>query len=122
MATVYKDMNADIKAFKVYKIIAGRLVPAPEITDIYSYNHQYLQLHHYIKAQSYKNRMEWYQNNGIEEKLILMPTVMHEHLESPIYGLTDELFYKKYRISKELLLFDKNKWLENTMKGAENAI
>ncbi len=118
MTTVYKDMNADIKAFKVYKISAGKLELAPEITDIHSYNHQCMQLHHYIKAQSYKNRPEWYEQNDLKEKLILMPTIMHEHLESPIYGLSDEAFYKKYKIQKKVLLFNKRKWLET--EGEKN--
>ena len=117
MTTVYEDMNADIKAFKVYEVRYNYIKSRPDIVDIHSYNHQVFQLHHYIKAQDYKRNMDWYIKNGIEEKLILMPTIMHEHLESPIYGLPDEKFYFKYRISKEKLLFDKKKWIEKQVKG-----
>lgn len=117
LVTVYKDMNADIKAFKVYGVQYNRLIRLPEIVDIHSYNHQSFQLHHYIKAQDYKRNMKWYIENRIEEKLILMPTLMHEHLESPIYGLSDEAFYRKYRIEKEKLLFNKKKWIDKQVKG-----
>lgn len=120
MVTVYKDMNADIKAFNVYKLVGRRLVLAPEIVDIYCYDHYFYQLHHFIKAQQYKSRPEWYFANGIEEKLILLPSNMHEHLESPIYGLSDDEFYRKYRIEKDVLLFNKRKWIAENVKGEQN--
>lgn len=117
MTTVYRNMDADIQAFMVFKVIGRRLLPAPEIVDVCSYDHFWYQLHHYIKAQSYKSRMQWYIDNGIEQKLILMPTIMHEHLESPVYGLSDEDFYRRYGIKKDLLLFNKKKWIEEQVKG-----
>ena len=116
MGTVYKNMNEDIKAFKVYGIRQNRLVLLPEIVDIHSYNHELCQLHHYIKAQEYKRNKNWFIQNNIEEKLILMPTIMHEHLESPIYGLTDEQFYRKYRIEREILLFNKKHWIRKQVE------
>ena len=116
MGTVYKDMNKDIEAFLTFRIYQNRLIPVPDIVNVHCYNHNIFHLHHYIKAQSYKNRMQWYKDNGIMEKLILMPKEMHEHLESPIYGLSDELFYKKYKIRKDLLLFDKKKWLDEQVR------
>lgn len=120
MVTVYEDMNADIKAFKVYRVGYNRLIRLHNIKDINSYNHQVFQLHHFIKAQEYKRNMKWYIDNLIEEKLILMPIIMHEHLESPIYGLSDADFYRKYKISKNLLLFSKEKWLVENVKEKEN--
>lgn len=111
MGTVYKTMNDDIKAFEVFGIKGGQLVRLPEIIDIYSYNHQYMQLHHFIKAQSYKRNEKWYKKNGIRQKLILMPAIMHEHLESPIFGLTDKDFFNKYRIERKKLLFNKKEWI-----------
>ena len=116
MGTVFKNMNEDIKAFKVYGIKQNRLVLLPEIVDIHSYNHELCQLHHYIKAQDYKRNKNWFLENNIEEKLILMPTIMHEHLESPIYGLTDEQFYRKYRIEREILLFNKKHWIRKQVE------
>lgn len=117
MTTVYKDMNEDIKAFMVFKVVGRKLLPAPEITDIYSYDHFLCQLHHYVKAQSYKSRPQWYIDNGINQKLILMPSLMHEHLESPVYGLDDESFLKRWGIQKDLLLFNKKRWIEQQVKG-----
>lgn len=111
MGTVYKTMNDDIKAFEVFGIKGGRLVRLPEIVDIHSYNHQYMQLHHFIKAQSYKRNEKWYKENGIRQKLILMPAIMHEQLESPIFGLTDKDFFNKYRIERKKLLFNKKEWI-----------
>lgn len=118
MTTVYKDMNADIKAFPVFRLTDdGKLIPAPDIVDVHCYNHTFSQLHHYVKAQSYKSRMQWYLDNGIEQKLILMRTITHQHLENPVYELPDDLFIKKYKVSKDLLLFNKRKWLEKQTKG-----
>lgn len=117
MTTVFNNMNEDIKAFRVLKLVGNRLVEAPEITDIHCYTHGLIDLHHFIKAQDYKRNMEWYKSNGIEEVLIAMPRIVHTHLEDGIYGLSDELFFRKYKIKKEKLLFNKRKWLEQQVKG-----
>ena len=42
--------------------------------------------------------------------LILIPKIMHQHLENPIYELSDEDFYKKYKIHKYELLFIKDEF------------
>lgn len=120
MGTVFNSMNEDIKAFKVYRVGYNRLILLPELTDVTCYNHYSMQLHHYIKAQDYKRNMKWYKENGIEEKLILMPSIMHEHLESPIYGLPDDVFYRKYKISKDLLLFNKKKWIKEEIERSNH--
>ena len=112
MVTVNKTLNEDIKEFPIFKIVGNRLVPAPEITCINDYIHGAYDLHHYIKAQSYKHNREWYEQNGIKQKLILMPREVHVHLENPVYNLTDEKFFKRYHIPKDMLLFNKKKWIE----------
>lgn len=117
MVTVYGSMDEDIRAFGAYRLIGRRLIPAPDITDITCYDHFHFHLHHYIKAQSYKYRKSWYVENGIEQKLILMPSLMHEHLESPVYGLSENDFYRRWGVSKQFLLFDKRKWIEDQVKG-----
>ena len=116
MGTVFKDMNADIKAFKVFGIKNYQLVELPEIVDIHSYNHQYMQLHHFIKAQSYKRNKEWYEENGVQQKLILMPAIMHEHLENPIFSLSDKDFFNKYKIERKKLLFNKKQWIKEQVE------
>ena len=108
---VNKSMNEDIKEFGVWELFYNIIRPRPDIQNIQDYNHSCFDLHHYIKAQDYKRNREWYDINGIKEKLILLPKKIHQHLEYPDYMMTDIEFYKTYHISKEKLLFNKRKWL-----------
>jgi len=112
MVTVNKTLNEDIKEFPIFKVVGNRLVPAPEITCVNDYIHGKMDLHHYIKAQSYRHNREWYEKNGIKQKLILMPREMHVHLEDPVYNLTNLKFFIRYHITKSNLLFNKKKWIE----------
>lgn len=116
MVTVNKTMNEDIKEFGVFSISNGRLVPNKLIKSIQDYNHYGWHLHHFIKAQDYKRNRKWYEENNIIEKLIFMACKMHTHLEDPIYGLSDEEFYKVYHIQKNVLLFNKKKWIEKQVR------
>lgn len=113
---VNRSMNEDIKEFGVWKLYYNRIIPAPEILSIQDYNHYMFDLHHYIKAQNYKNNREWYEHNDIKEKLILLPKIIHQHLENPIYMLDEMQFFQKYHISKDLLLFNKRKWILNNIE------
>jgi len=110
---IEKDLNKDINDFGVFKIVGGELVPAPEITCKEDYEHGIfgLTIHHFIKDTHYKKNQYWYEENGIDQKLILMDWAMHEHLESPVYGLTPEKFYEVYGIEKDKLLFNKKAWI-----------
>ena len=117
MGTVYETMNDDIKAFGVYRVWYNCLLKAPEIVDIHSYNHDTHHLHHYIKAQSYKNDVDWYKKHNIKQKLILLPAEMHEKLENPIYALDDKSFFRKYKIEKKRLLFSRKRWIEDEIRG-----
>ena len=119
MSTVNKTMNEDIQEFGVVEVYFNRLRPRPDIQSIYDYDHFWYNLHHYIKAQDYKRNREWYQRNGIKQKLILMSREMHVHLENPIYNLTDEKFFRRYHISKDDLLFNKKKWIEKEVINAK---
>lgn len=114
---VNKSMNEDIKEFGVWELYYNILRPCPEIQSIHDYNHYTFDLHHYIKAQDYKRNREWYEMHGIREKLIKLPKIIHQHLEYPDFMLDDLAFYKKYHIKKDLLLFDKRKWIEKQTKG-----
>lgn len=105
-----KDMNKDLQEFPVYKIYGNRLVPAPEITSTECYNHLFCHAHHFIKDTHYKKNRKWYDDRGIEQKLILMTTQMHGHLESPIYGMSEAEFLRVYKIPKHELIFSKKKW------------
>ena len=119
MGTVNKTMNEDIQEFGVVEVYYNRLRPRPDIQSIYDYNHFWYNLHHYIKAQDYKRNREWYECNGIKQVLILMRRQMHEHLENPIYELPEDVFFKKYHISKDKLLFNKKKWIEKEVINAK---
>ena len=119
MGTVNKSMNEDIQEFGVIEVYFNRLRPRPDIQSIYDYDHFWYNLHHYIKAQDYKRNREWYERNGIKQVLILMRRQMHEHLENPIYELPEDVFFKKYHISKEKLLFNKKKWIEKEVINAK---
>ena len=119
MVTVNNSLNEDIKEFPVYKVYQNRIVPAPEIQSKDDYTHWYSDLHHFIKARSYKQNRAWYEEHGIEQKLILMPRVMHTHLENPVYQLTDEKFYNLYHIRKDVLLFNKKKWIEQQIRSSK---
>ena len=121
MVTVNKSMNDDIKEFGVWKLYYNRLIPAPEIQSIYDYQHGFFDLHHFIKAQDFRRNREWYEISGITQKLILLPRIIHEHLENPIYALDDTKFFLKYHIKKDLLLFNKRNYIHQEvmkiMKG-----
>ena len=119
MGTVNKSMNEDIQEFGVVEVYFNRLRPRPDIQSIYDYDHFWYNLHHYIKAQDYKRNREWYERNGIKQVLILMRRQMHEHLEYPIYELPEDVFFKKYHISKDKLLFNKKKWIEKEVINAK---
>lgn len=103
-------MNADIKEFGVYVVYpSGRIVKIDEIQSVKDYDHYNYQIHHYIKSTKYHQDKNWYKERNIEQKLFLIPTIMHQHLENPIYQLSDEDFLKKYKVSRQKLLFSK-KW------------
>lgn len=111
------SMDADIKEFGVIELYYNVLRPRSDIQSIHDYDHYSKDLHHYIKAQDYKRNREWYEFHGIREKLILLPKIIHQHLEYPDYMLDDDAFYKKYHIKKDLLLFNKRKWITQQLKG-----
>lgn len=116
---IEKDMNKDIQEFGVQKVFGHRLVPCPEIQSTKDYNHGFINLHHFIKDTHYKRNRSWYEARGIKQKLIAMTNVMHQHLEYPDFKLSEEDFLRVYRIPRHLLIFDKDKWLENEAQTAQ---
>lgn len=113
---VNNNLDEDIKEFGVLIFQHGRLRPCPEITSKNDYVHGLYDLHHFIKAQDFKRNRKWYENNGIRQVLILLPRKVHTHLESPIYGLTEEKFWQVYKIRKTDLLFNKKKWIQEQVE------
>lgn len=106
-------MNDDIKKYPVYALSQSGLVPI-EITSVNDYNHQTHQLHHYIRQGAYNGNKKWYDDRGIEQKLILLPTWVHLILHDNPAGanLSEQEFEKKFGISKWHLLFNRKKWRE----------
>lgn len=114
---INKSMNEDIIEFGVWELYYNILRPRPDIQSIHDYNHSRFDLHHFIKAQEYKRNREWFEMHGIQEKLILLPKKIHQHLEYPDYMMEEMEFFRTYHIRKELLLFNKRKWLLQQIKG-----
>lgn len=97
-------MNDDIKKFPVYGLSTQGLVPI-EIYSTEDYNHYTHHLHHYIKQQDWKRNQKWFEERGIEQKLILLPVQMHTDLHACISN-----FKEKYNIDREHLLFNRRNY------------
>lgn len=104
-----KTMNEDIKKYPVYIITkAGQLKRVFYIQSTDDYNHYLYNLHHYIPKSQFVGSEKWYQDRGIEQKLILMSIQLHEQVHNQaIKNLSDEEFEKRYKISKWDLIFNK---------------
>lgn len=98
------SMNEDIKRFPVYALSQQGLVPI-EIHSIEDYNHYTHHLHHYIKQQDWKRNQKWFEERGIEQKLILMPVQCHVDLHACISN-----FKEKYNIDRAELLFNRRSY------------
>ena len=89
-----KTMNEDIKKYPVYIITkAGQLKRVFYIQSTDDYNHYLYNLHHYIPKSQFVGNEKWYQDRGIEQKLILMSIQLHEQVHNQaIKNLSDEEF------------------------------
>lgn len=105
-----KRMNDEIAAYPTYYLTAkGRLTEIP-LASTDEYNHQRLHLHHYIPYEQYmdKQNHKWFIDNGIKQKLILMPIQVHEQVhQAAIKNLSDDDFLYQYGISRWDLIFNK---------------
>ena len=112
MGKLKKDMKKEIELYKdeIYLLnTSGKLIKI-DISSLDDYNHAECELHHFIPYGSYSKNSEWYKDRGIKQKLILVSKVCHEHIEDRgIKVLTDEEFYKRYKIERSKLLFRRNK-------------
>ena len=105
-------MNDDIKEFSVYGLSTQGLVPI-EIHSTEDYNHYTHHLHHYIKQQDWKRNQKWFEERGIEQKLILLPVQVHVDLHACISN-----FKEKYNIDRGELLFNRRNYVtESRCKG-----
>ena len=117
-----KIMNEEIKKYqgRIYYLdlrtdrYGNKLTPRAEkatwIFDTSCYDHCSFELHHVIKFTPYEKNTSWYKERGLENCLILIPKKMHQHLENPIHGLTDDEFFELYKIHKYEILFIKDEF------------
>lgn len=103
-----RTMNQDIQDYPIYALTpSGRLIRITWINSTNDYNHQIMNLHHYIKRDKYYTNPKWYQDRGIEQKLILMSIPTHEQVEQiAVKNMSDKEFKKHYGISRWDLLFN----------------
>lgn len=101
-------MNDDIKKYPVYGLSKEGLVKI-ELESVEDYNHFTHQLHHYIKQQDYERNKQWFDDRGIKQKLILLPSFCHEQVHfQGIKNLSDADFKKKFHIGRWELLFNRH--------------
>ena len=106
-------MKKELEKFKdsVYLLnTSGNLVKI-FLNSLEDYDHSRYELHHYIQYQAYRQNPEWYIERGIKQKLILVSKICHEHIENRgIKVLSDEQFFRKYKIKRSELLFSKRQY------------
>lgn len=103
-------MNDEIKKYPIYLLNKnGQLVRIYSIKSTDDYNHFLLHLHHYIKHQDYEKNKNWYVENGIQQKLILLRIPIHEQLHSiAVKNLSDKTFANQFKIDRKELIYIRN--------------
>lgn len=104
-----KDMKKELERYKMNVLFLdnGELKPI-QINSLDDYNHYTMELHHYIPYQHYIRNSQWYEERGIQQKLILVSKVCHEHIHNQgVNILTDEEFEKQYKIPRWELIFSR---------------
>ncbi len=113
-----KDMQKEIKKYigKIFyfDVETKNIYPANWITSTSDYDHYSFELHHIVPFTDWEKNIKNVQNVVKENALILLPKMMHQHLENPIYKLDKIHFEKIYGINPDVLLFDINSRQERT--------
>lgn len=116
------NMNKEIQKYKghiyYFDCVTHDIRPAAWIDSIDDYNHQRYELHHVVPytdweevnilRESDKPLPPKYDTMPKHNALILIPKIMHQHLENPIYRLPKDKFEQVYGIHPDLILFDIN--------------
>lgn len=96
----------------------NRLTPHIEkaywINSTKDYDHTSFELHHVVPYTDWKLNTKNVQKLVEHQALILLPKVMHQHLENPIYRLSKTDFERVYKINPDKILFDVNSKSERT--------
>lgn len=113
---IRKDMAKEIKKYAghiyYFDIVIKQVLPAPWIDSLDSYNHFECELHHYVPFTDWEHNTKNVRELVKENRLILLPKIMHQHLENPLYKLSDADFELLYGINPNNLLFDVNRRTE----------
>ncbi len=101
-------MSEDIKKYPIYTVIKGKLIKLNNIKSTADYNHYSHNLHHFIPGQQYEKNKSWFKERGVEQKLLLIPIAMHEHIHNQgVFILSDDDFEVCYKISRWDLIFNR---------------
>ena len=70
-----------------------------------------IQRHHYIKSQHYKKNPQWFEDNGIKQRIINL----HYDLHDCLHHRSEKTFMKEYGdeygIKRSDLLWNRKEWL-----------
>ena len=114
-----KDMQKEIKKYQgrifYFDEVTKQVIPANWVKTLADYNHYYAELHHIIPYTDWENNTKGVRDKHINA-LILIPKVMHQHLENPVYKLPKEVFQKVYGIHPDRILLDVNSKITRTEK------
>lgn len=102
------SMNDDIRKYPCFMVYNGLVVPALWLENTENYNHYCYDLHHFIRQSVRKNSPDFYKRVEHLQRLILMPKQMNLDLEE----LGAEDFYKKWKVDKDNLVFNRKRWRE----------
>lgn len=96
----------------------NRLTPHIEkaywINSTKDYDHISFEFHHVVPYTDWKLNTKNVQKLVEHQALILLPKIMHQHLENPIYRLSKADFERVYKINPDKILFDVNSKIERT--------
>lgn len=104
-------MNDEIKKYPIFIINKlGGLIRIYNIQSTDDYDHYRFNLHHFVKMQDYYRNEEWYKEQGVQQKLILMRIPLHEQLHyQAVKNLSDSEFLRRYKTTREKLFYNKRK-------------
>ena len=112
------NMNNEIKKYQgqiyYFDRASHDIKPADWIENIDDYNHDTYQLHHVVPYTDWSKNTKNVQEKVGHNALILLPKVMHQHLENPIYRLDKSEFERVWGIHPDTILFDINSRIERT--------
>ena len=106
-----KDMQKEIHKYQgfiyYFDTESKTLCKADWIQSTADYDHYSFELHHFVPFTDWEKNTKNVRSK-VSNKLILLPKVMHQHLENPIYKLSQSDFECVYGIHPNKILYDIN--------------